>query len=187
MNCPKCNQPNSPSSQFCISCGSPLVVPAPTPAPTQQGPVPTPLQTPAPTVAVSTIYAGFWKRFAAFLLDNIIGAAVGGVMGLVIGLAVGGSTKTADILINILSVIVAWLYFALMESSSNQATIGKMALGIKVTDVNGNRISFARATGRYFAKIISTLILLIGYIMTAFTQKKQALHDIIAGTLVVKK
>jgi uncharacterized RDD family membrane protein YckC len=74
-----------------------------------------------------------------------------------------------------------------MESSARQATLGKMALGIVVTDLDGNRIGFGRATGRYFAKILSALILLIGFIMAAFTQKKQGLHDIIAGTLVVKK
>ena len=80
-----------------------------------------------------------------------------------------------------------WLYFALMESSSKQATLGKMALGIIVTDLNGNRLSFGRATGRYFGKIISGAILMIGYIMAGFTEKKQALHDIIAGCLVVNR
>ncbi|MDX6593454.1 MAG: hypothetical protein QOJ13_2650 [Gaiellales bacterium] len=67
------------------------------------------------------------------------------------------------------------------------ATLGRRALGIKVTDVEGNRITFARATGRYFAKILSALTLLIGYIMAAFTARKQALHDLIAGTLVVNR
>jgi len=81
----------------------------------------------------------------------------------------------------------AWLYFALMESSSKQATLGKMALSIIVTDMNGNRLTFGRATGRYFGKIISGMILMIGYIMAGFTEKKQALHDIIAGCLVVNK
>ena len=77
-----------------------------------------------------------------------------------------------------------WIYEAAMENSSKQATLGKMALGLKVTDLEGRRISFARATGRHFAKIISKMILLIGYIMAGFTQRKQALHDMIAGTLV---
>jgi uncharacterized RDD family membrane protein YckC len=79
-----------------------------------------------------------------------------------------------------------WLYFALMESMKG-ATLGKMALGIIVTDLQGNRISFGRATGRYFAKIISSLTILVGYIMAGFTQRKQALHDIIAGCLVINK
>ncbi|MCF8242877.1 MAG: RDD family protein [Melioribacteraceae bacterium] len=85
----------------------------------------------------------------------------------------------------IVSVIVKWLYYALMESSTKQATLGKMALGIKVTDTLGNRISFGKATGRYFGKILSGLILNIGYIMAAFTEKKQALHDILANCLVI--
>lgn len=86
-----------------------------------------------------------------------------------------------------LSIVAGWLYFALMESSKFQGTVGKLALGIIVTDVDGNKISFARATGRYFSKILSGFILMIGYIMAGFTEKKQALHDIIAGTLVWKK
>lgn len=86
-----------------------------------------------------------------------------------------------------ISTLINWLYFALMESSGRQATLGKMALGIVVTDLNGDKIGFGRATGRYFAKILSGLILFIGFIMVAFTQKKQGLHDMIAGTLVVKR
>ena len=78
------------------------------------------------------------------------------------------------------------LYFVLMESSAKQATLGKMALGLVVVDVDGNRISFLRALGRYFAKILSGIILLIGYIMVGFTERKQGLHDMIASTLVVK-
>jgi uncharacterized RDD family membrane protein YckC len=79
-----------------------------------------------------------------------------------------------------------WLYYSLMESSSRQATLGKMAVGIKVTDMNGQRISFLNATGRYFGKIISGAVFMIGYIMIIFTEKKQGLHDIMAGTLVVR-
>jgi uncharacterized RDD family membrane protein YckC len=83
--------------------------------------------------------------------------------------------------------VLNWLYYALLESSTWQATLGKKALGLEVTDVEGRRISFGRASGRFFAKIISALILFIGFIMAGFTEKKQALHDIIAGTLVIRK
>mgnify|MGYP001020493857 FL=1 len=81
--------------------------------------------------------------------------------------------------------IIGWLYYALMESSSRQATVGKIALGLRVTDLNGERITFLRATGRYFGKIISGMILYIGFIMAAFTEKRQALHDLMAECLVV--
>ena len=74
-----------------------------------------------------------------------------------------------------------------MESSPTQGTLGKMALGIKVTDLEGDKIDFGRATRRHFAKIISALILYIGFIMVAFTQEKQGLHDMMAGCLVVTK
>lgn len=82
--------------------------------------------------------------------------------------------------------ILGWLYYTLLESSKKQATLGKSIIGIKVTDLNGNRISLGRANARYWSKIISALILFTGFIMAGFTQKKQGLHDIIAGTLVVK-
>lgn len=84
------------------------------------------------------------------------------------------------------SAVVTWLYYALMESSARQATLGKMALGIIVTDIEGRRIGFGKATGRHFAKILSALILGIGFLMVAFTQRKQGLHDILAGTLVIR-
>ena len=85
------------------------------------------------------------------------------------------------------SIIAGWLYYALMESSSKQGTIGKQVMGIRVTDLEGNQISFGRASGRYFGKILSALILAIGYLMMLFTQKKQTLHDLMAGCMVVKK
>ena len=80
-----------------------------------------------------------------------------------------------------------WLYFAFLESSPTQATLGKMIVGIVVTDLNGNRVSFSTASGRYWSKIASGATLLFGFLMTGFTRKKQALHDIMAGCLVLKK
>ena len=84
-------------------------------------------------------------------------------------------------------IIVVWLYAALMESSARQATLGKMMIGVVVTDTEGNRLSFGRASARYFAKFVSVITLMIGFIMAAFTKRKQALHDIMAGTLVIRK
>ena len=84
----------------------------------------------------------------------------------------------------VLVLCAQWLYEAALESSSYQATLGKMIFGMKVTDLAGNRISFARATGRHFAKLISGLVLCIGFIMVGFTERKQGLHDLLAGTLV---
>jgi uncharacterized RDD family membrane protein YckC len=136
-------------------------------------------------------YAGFWKRFAANFIDAIIMIIVAFIVGFV--MIVGGLVNnrddldTVEFVGNILGIILGWLYFAGMESSSTQATFGKMSLGIKVTDLEGDRISFGRATGRYFSKIISAIVLMIGFIMIAFTAKKQGLHDIIASCLVVNK
>ncbi|HAG85466.1 MAG TPA: hypothetical protein DCL61_31045 [Cyanobacteria bacterium UBA12227] len=135
-------------------------------------------------------YAGFGKRFLAALLDGIILSIINMIVSFVIGAVLGGSegaALTVLSLTNLVGLLIAWLYYAVQESSAKQATIGKQALGIVVTDLQNQRISFIQATIRYFSKIISTIILLIGYLMALFTEKKQALHDIIAGTLVVNK
>jgi uncharacterized RDD family membrane protein YckC len=125
-----------------------------------------------------TKYAGFWKRFAAAFIDGII---------LGIFQRIFKAIVNSPPIIMIVAVVVAWLYGALMESSPKQATLGKQAVGIIVTDLDGKQISFLRATGRYFAKYLSMIILFIGYIMAGFTEKKQALHDMVAGTLVINK
>lgn len=139
-----------------------------------------------------TPYASFGKRFLAIILDSIIltiiGMVVGFVLGAVLGILLGeNGAGVARGLSSLAGFVIGWLYYALQESSPKQATIGKQAMGIVVTDLEGKRITFTKATVRYVSKILSGLILLIGYIMAAFTEKKQALHDMIAGTLVVEK
>ncbi len=89
--------------------------------------------------------------------------------------------------IRLLALMAGWIYFASMESSGWQATLGKKALGLKVTDLAGNRITFARASGRFFGKLLSGMILMIGFFMAGFTERKQALHDILAGCLVLRQ
>jgi Tfp pilus assembly major pilin PilA len=106
------------------------------------------------------------------------------VVGMGLGLVLA-QHSLQDPLVNVVAFIGGWLYFALLESSGWQATVGKRALGIKVTTVDGQRIGFGQATGRYFAKILSGLTLCIGFLMVAWTQKRQGLHDKIAGTLVL--
>ncbi|MEX0929156.1 MAG: RDD family protein [Balneolales bacterium] len=126
-------------------------------------------------------YAGFWKRFVAILLDNIILFVIYGVLVLFTTGNMGGIGQGYDFMY----VVFTWLYFAGMESSQYKATLGKRILNIYVTDLEGNRISFLRATGRHFSKIISAAVFLIGYLMAGFTSRKQALHDMIASCLVL--
>lgn len=145
------------------------------------------------------LYAGFWSRFVAFMIDRMIVVAGSCVVSVCIGSMFGArgsmrmgpsgtwSTIAVDVAFHLTSIVTSWLYYALMESSRWQATLGKMALGVVVTDLVGNRISIGRATGRHFAKWVSGIILLVGYMMAGWTAKKQALHDMIAGTLVVKR
>ncbi|MCD9027348.1 RDD family protein [Luteimonas sp. BDR2-5] len=144
------------------------------------------------------VYAGFWKRVAAYVIDSLIvgfaGMIIGGLVGGVIGGIAGasgafdaGALIAIQIVANLLSILISAAYYAGFHASSMQATLGKMAVGIKVVRVDGSRISLARGIGRYFATILSTLILGIGFLMAGFTQRKQALHDIVCDTLVVDK
>ena len=160
-----------------------------------------------PTENTEVKYAGFWPRFVAYIIDDLLLGLVGFVVSLpfiggIVFSAIGISKnpdEAENIAVGVLGILgsifgmilviaaIGWLYFALMESSKNQGTLGKMALGLKVTDMDGNKISFGRATGRYFSKILSGMILMIGYIIAGFTDKKQALHDMIASCLVLRK
>ena len=126
-------------------------------------------------------YGGFWIRFLAYLVDSLI-VTVGfvGIM-LLLG-AMGLELAGAEIIFLVLSI----LYWALMQSSPRQATLGKELCGLKVGGPNGERMSLPRALGREAAKIISSLTLLIGFIIAAFTRNKQALHDFVASTYVVR-
>jgi uncharacterized RDD family membrane protein YckC len=152
-------------------------------------------------------YAGFWLRFLAYIIDNVVigTAAVMILIPLIFltGLGAFLSKIFADqdiddmgafmlvgivFLLATISLVVTWLYHAWMESSEWQATVGKRVLGLVVTDAAGQRISFGRATARHFSKIITNMVpLAIGYIMAGFTEKKQALHDMIAGCLVLRR
>jgi uncharacterized RDD family membrane protein YckC len=155
-----------------------------------------------------TEHAGFWMRFIAYIIDSfIIGflefLIVLPLLGLfgfkVFELSTLRDLENADpdLLIPVIAsaitglsltvLLITWFYYALLHSGARQATVGKMALGLKVTDINGDRLTFARASLRYFSKILSSLFLMIGYIMAGFTPKKQALHDYIANTYVVRK
>src|SRR5208283_4968097 len=181
--CNKCGAQNAAGAQFCNRCGAPTSA-APVPGapsvvsnPVSYSAPATPYQAAAPMAGVG--YGGFWIRVLAAIIDAVIlrvvvapihlifgGLGLAGMMSGVphVGLAVLGGGVTIVLLI-----FGSWLYEAFMESSSYQATLGKMIFGMRVTDLNGNRISFGRATGRHFAKWISGMILCIGYMMVGFT------------------
>jgi len=215
MYCSKCGANVADGIAFCSACGQPMVgfsvgqaagaPPAATAAPggtVYAPPVQGGWQAPAARPAVA--YAGFWLRVVAFIIDALVLYFVGVIVTLPFAASMGMGMRGmingrppniegmlplihAMIRLTLIRTVLNWLYYALLESSAWQATLGKKALGLEVTDLDGNRISFGRATGRFFAKIISSIILGIGYIMAGFTEKKQALHDILAGTLVIRK
>ena len=204
--CSRCGTQNSALAKFCANCGTPFspeiqlpatadaqeITPRPQ-SPAWQPPSPAPYSPPVP----ATRYGGFWIRLVAAIIDgilvNVVIWPIAMVTAVLVGVA-GGAVRMPGAGVNMVNGIVwiglstcaNWLYEAAMESSSKQATVGKMVLGLKVTDLEGRRISFLRATARHFAKIVSGMILLIGFIMAGFTERKQALHDMIAGTLVVR-
>lgn len=220
MFCSKCGSPNPDGSAFCAMCGQqfsgvaprsaapgaasgvPPATPAGAAAATPQAGV-SPHWRPAPP----TLYAGFWLRFVAYLVDGFILAVPVIILAALVFVAAGGvqimhgihpgedpSPQLIAFFIFVIGgvVLVAfagkWLYYAYFESSSWQGTPGKKILNLIVTDLNGNPVTFGRASGRFFSRIITGLIPMgIGYILAGFTEKKQALHDMIASCLVLRK
>lgn len=188
--CSRCGQSNPAGGTFCQNCGASLL-PAVAVAPAATG---------APVVVMVNPYGGFWIRFVAFIIDRIIVSILMAPIFIIFGLQMAAQfhqippNDVGDVLPFIrfvyiivpIAIGVQWLYEALLTCSTWQATVGKRVLDLKVTDEAGNRISFERATGRFFSKFISNLTCGIGYIMAGFTARKQALHDMIAGTLVMK-
>lgn len=150
---------------------------------------------------VKLVYGGFGARFLAALVDDLLitiaGLVVGGIAGFLLAV-LGSGTKHPDMFVIdvvisfiraylLIGPLVGVLYYTLLESSPAQATFGKRMMGLCVIDQDGNQISFLRAMGRHFGKLVSSLIFLVGYLMQPYTEKKQALHDIMAGTFVIKK
>ncbi|MCW6027868.1 putative RDD family membrane protein YckC [Stenotrophomonas rhizophila] len=138
------------------------------------------------------VYAGFWKRYAAYFIDYILLTVVTLPLSMIInvmGVSSGneGVQVALTLVVMLLSMVISIGYYAGFHASRGGATLGKMAVGIKVVRGNGERISFLRAFCRYLATIVSSLILMIGFIMAAFTERKQALHDMMCDTLVVDK
>jgi uncharacterized RDD family membrane protein YckC len=184
MFCSHCGAANVDGSNFCAGCGLLLSAQAPSGATAFS-------RAPGTPAVVIRHYAGFWRRFAALFLDGVIlgcgSLAVAVVVG-VLATVSGADFATGAAAGYYLTYIAgSWLYFALQESSSLQATIGKRALGIFVTDTEGQRISFGRATGRVFAKLLNAMTIGIGWLLAAFTPEKRALHDYVAGTLVLAR
>ena len=209
MFCSRCGLRVEEGNRYCQVCGQEAGAAVTAAA---AGALPPPMAASA-QVSARLPYGGFWLRFVAAFVDGLIVGIPFWIVVMVLIFMSGGfgmlihripqDTHPVDpreamallapffmafFLGWFVFLILQWLYFAGMESSARQATFGKSVMSLRVTNYEGQRISFSHATGRYFAKIISGLVpLAIGYIMAGFTEKKQALHDLIAGTLVVRK
>lgn len=201
MFCPKCGKETDASGKFCQWCGADIgSVPMP-PAPAV-----TPEEEEGPDIGV---YAGLGRRFVAFIVDFIIILLFDLVAMAALGLTRGVQNSyfyfvqhiPADTLTTegtmgallgsiiaaygVLLVAIPWLYFAGFESSRSQATPGKLLMRIVVTDMTGNKPTFARVTLRHFAKFVSAIPIFLGFLAIGFTQRRQGLHDLIAGCLVL--
>jgi uncharacterized RDD family membrane protein YckC len=188
VRCPKCGEPVAEGAGVCATCGEPL------------RPIPGDEITPGPFAAArpAVVYAGFWLRAVAYVIDLMLVTIIGSTTILLPLMAKGAipADKPWFLLtaggrqvfaIQLLVQMLCWVYFAGFESSSWQATPGKRILNLAVTDMQGRRITFARASGRFWGKLISQFILFFGFAMAGFTEKKQALHDMLAGCLVIRK
>lgn len=195
MYCIKCGNKHDEKDKFCGSCGYKIEQVEPKVEQQELFEKVEPEKTEVPPIRNSQRtkpkqnYAGFWLRAGAIGIDIGIVCAFSFIVGFLFYPIQSAMYEPliADVFQNLIIIVAVFLYFSLMESSKWQATVGKKAVGLKVTDLNGKRISFGRATGRYFSKFISGIACYIGYIMVSFTQKKQGLHDMIAGTLVFKE
>ncbi len=201
MYCSKCGAVLDDGVAFCPACGQSTSDASPAAAGAPMG-----IRAAATAAFPPLRYAGFWLRLVAYIIDGVI---VRGVILIIFGFLTAltgiGSTlrnirpgeDPGDVVALLgvtfifavlgIAVVGVWLYHALLESSSWQGTLGKKVMGLAVTDTEGRRISFGRASGRYFAKFVTNLIpLFIGYILAGFTERKQAIHDMIAGCLVLR-
>ncbi|NKB47867.1 MAG: RDD family protein [Alphaproteobacteria bacterium] len=137
-------------------------------------------------------YAGFWLRLIAAAIDGGIVLIWVWLLGLVFNVNITSPVhEGADFytfrLFQLVALFTVWLYYAVMESTTTQATIGKMFMGIYVTDLDGDRVAFSRASIRYWMKYVSIVIFFIGFLIAAFTRRKQAMHDMVANCLVLKR
>jgi len=133
----------------------------------------------------ATRFGGFWIRVLAYFIDTVILITALSPVLFILSL-IALEMELNFLLLDIFILVAIWIYFSVLDSSPWQASVGKKAVGLKVVDKNCDRISFGRATGRHFAKIISFFTILIGYMMIGWTKRKEGLHDMIAGTLVIK-
>jgi uncharacterized RDD family membrane protein YckC len=209
MFCSKCGANVTDGAAFCSACGQPTsaVTPVASAPARPASALPSPYAPPALAPIPPSPYAGFWLRVVAFLIDRVLLAIACGVLAS-IGLAIVGveyfrtmfqgmngdnpaipvAFISTIFFLLLVILLLSWIYEAGMEGSKHQATLGKMALGLFVTDLQGRPLSFAHASGRFFAAFITRLIPFgIGYAMAGFTEKKQALHDMIASCLVLRK
>ncbi|MCC6651167.1 MAG: RDD family protein [Candidatus Eisenbacteria bacterium] len=208
MDCQRCGQAAAEGARFCASCGAlldlppasapaePAGYPAPESAPAEAAPAAAEQAfapagfMPAPAAAPRPEYAGFWRRLTGMLVDGLLLFFPEAILRVLLGLPVlsyedqWGDSRV--LLAEGTTFLMAVLYCSLLECSGAQGSLGQQLLGIRVTDVQGRRIGFGRAVGRQFGKILSILLCCCGYAFQLWNHKRQTLHDMMSGCVVVR-
>jgi len=190
LTCPRCGQALTDGARVCASCGEPVGDSPPSSEPGLAA-------TARPAVRRSVVYAGFWLRAVPYILDSLLIALVAllvifvplverGAIPMDVSWNWFATLNRQTTAIRLLIFMMSWLYFASFESSPWQATPGKRLFRLVVTDLQGHRINFTRASGRYLGKLVFGVILTVGFVFAAFTPKKLAAHDLLASTVVLR-
>ena len=202
VTCEKCGVDIAEGASVCAHCETPVNVAQIGPVyvpPSARPPAVMPLIQELSAALPRPAFAGFWLRSIAYLLDTVLISLVGGLIAsfypatfIKFPDAAAASNPLTSLpqltpLGFAITLTATWFYYTMFESSSWQATPGKRFVKIYVTDMNGQRPTFARVAARNFAKIISSLTFLVGYLVAGFTVKKQALHDLLSSCLVLRR
>lgn len=189
MFCTQCGAQTHPESKFCATCGAAIVLSSVSVASS-------PFASAGGRSSVAPRYAGFWFRTLAAVVDGVLVQVATILLVFPLGFSMGASMAdsasaagieaAAGVMGFFVGLLMQWLWFTVAEASPWQASLGKKLLGLKVTNEDGERISFAEANVRYWSKILSALLLCVGFLMVGFTARKQGLHDKIARTLVIR-
>lgn len=190
MYCTRCGTWAAASQAVCSMCGAPL--PAATAAAASAAPSAPAFAAPSPTVRAlpHAGYAGFWRRFWALWVDQALLFFPPAILRVALGMSVvrmpGDDFDGREWSVFAFTMAISWLYQASLEASSAQATLGGQLLGIRVTSLNGERISFLRASARFFATFVSAALCTLGYLFQLWTTRRQTLHDMISGCVLVR-
>ena len=188
MFCSRCGTWAPEDAATCSLCGAALQGDdtAHSTAHAAEGAISRPLALVVPMLA----YGGFWRRLAGWLVDQVLLFFPSAIVRVLLGMEPIAWHDPLDgrLAVSVsVDIVLEWMYSALLVSSAARGTLGQQLMDLQVTDGNGARVSFARASARYFATLLTLLTCGVGYLFQLFTSRRQTLHDWVSGTLVVRR